>query len=136
MKILITGANGFAGKNLVQSLLNVKNGKDRTHPNLTIEEVFCCDIDTDAAALDEYCAQADFVFNFAGVNRPLDNSEFMRGNRDFLNELLSLLEKHGNKCPVVLSSSIQASLVGRYAGSDYGISKKDPGSVFFKPVFQ
>ena len=131
MKILVTGAGGFAGKNLVQSLLNIKNGKDRTHPDLKIDDVFCYDIDTEKSLLDAYCAQADFVFNFAGVNRPVNTSEFMQGNCDFLSTLLASLKRHGNKCPVVLSSSIQASLIGRYAGSEYGISKKEAENLLF-----
>ena len=131
MNILVTGANGFAGKNLVQSLLNIKDGKDRTHPDISIDNIFCCDVDTTEKELDNYCGKADFVFNFAGVNRPVDNSEFMTGNCDFLADLLSRLDSHANHCPVVLSSSIQASLLGRYAGSDYGKSKKRAEDTLF-----
>ena len=123
MKILVTGAKGFAGKNLVANLRNIQEGKNRTRPGIVIEEIFEYDIDTDPALLDEFCAKADFVFHFAGVNRPKEASEFMEGNFGFSSTLLDTLKKHGNKCPVVLSSSIQATCIGRY-DSDYGRSKK------------
>lgn len=123
MNILITGAKGFVGKNLCENLKNIRDGKDRTHPNLSIEEIFEYDIDTDPALLDEYCAKADFVFNLAGVNRPQNPDEFMQGNFGFASILLDTLKKHGNKCPVMISSSIQATCIGRY-DSDYGRSKK------------
>ena len=130
MKILVTGAKGFAGRNLVENLKNIRDGKNRTRPNIQIEEIFEFDIDTDKALLDEYSAQADFVFNLAGVNRPKDNSEFMAGNFGFASELLDLLKKHNNKCPVMLSSSLQATLIGRYDG-EYGRSKLAGENLFF-----
>lgn len=130
MKILITGAKGFVGRNLVANLINIKEGKNRTRPSICIEEIFEFDIDTDNSLLDEYCAQADFVFNLAGVNRPKDNSEFMAGNYGFASELLDMLKKHNNKCPVMLSSSLQATLIGRYDG-EYGRSKLAGENLFF-----
>ena len=130
MKILVTGAKGFAGKNLVENLKNIRDGKNKTHPNIQIDEIFEFDIDTDKSLLDKYCAQADFVFNLAGVNRPKDNSEFMSGNFGFANELLDLLKKHNKKCPVMLSSSLQATLIGRYDG-EYGRSKLAGENLFF-----
>ena len=130
MKILVTGAKGFAGRNLVENLKNIRDGKNRTRPNIQIEDIFEFDIDTDKSLLDEYCAQADFVFNLAGVNRPKDNSEFMAGNFGFTSELLDLLKKHNNKCPIVLSSSLQATLIGRYDG-EYGRSKLAGENLFF-----
>ncbi len=130
MKILVTGAKGFVGKNLVANLNNIKEGKDRTRPNLHVEEIFEYDIDTDPMLLDAYCAQADFVFNLAGVNRPKEQSEFMEGNFGFASTLLDTLKKHGNKCPVMLSSSQQASLTGRFGNSEYGRSKKAGEELF------
>ena len=123
MKILVTGAGGFVGKNLCENLKNIRDGKDRTRPNIVIDEIFEYDIDTNPELLDEYCAKADFVFNLAGVNRPQNPEEFMQGNFGFASTLLDTLKKHGNKCPVMISSSIQATCVGRY-DSDYGRSKK------------
>ena len=123
MNILVTGAKGFVGKNLCAALKNIRDGKDRTHPELTIGEVLEYDLDTDPALLDEYCAKADFVFNLAGVNRPQNPEEFMQGNFGFASTLLDTLKKHGNTCPVMISSSIQATCIGRY-DSDYGRSKK------------
>ena len=118
------------GKNLVCALNNLKDGKDRTRPELKIDAVYEYDIENTAAELDEYCAQADFVFNLAGVNRPKDSEEFKKGNFGFASLLLDTLKKHGNKCPVMLSSSIQATLIGRYDG-EYGRSKKAGEELFF-----
>lgn len=130
MKILITGAKGFVGKNLVANLYNIKEGKDRTR-NLQIDEIFEYDIDIDPSLLDRYCKEADFVFNLAGVNRPKDQSEFMEGNFGFASILLDTLKKYRNNCPVMLSSSIQATLIGRYGESDYGKSKLAGEELFF-----
>ncbi|MBR5682093.1 MAG: capsular polysaccharide biosynthesis protein CapF [Ruminococcus sp.] len=130
MNILVTGAKGFAGRNLVENLRNIRDGKNRTR-SFQIEEIYEFDIDTDKALLDEYCAKADFVFNLAGVNRPKDNSEFMSGNFGFASELLDALKKHNNTCPVMISSSIQATLIGRYGESDYGKSKLAGENLFF-----
>ena len=123
MNILVTGAKGFVGKNLCANLKNIRDGKDRTHPSVIIDNIFEYDIDTAHELLDEYCSKADFVFNLAGVNRPQNPKEFMQGNFGFASELLNTLKKHGNKCPVMISSSIQATCIGRY-DSDYGRSKK------------
>ncbi len=123
MNILITGAGGFVGKNLSAALRNIRDGKDRTRPDLHIEDIYAYDVDTDPALLDEYCAKADFVFNLAGVNRPQNPEEFMQGNFGFASVLLDTLKKHHNRCPVMLSSSIQATCIGRY-DSDYGRSKR------------
>ena len=130
MNILITGANGFVGKNLAEALKNIRDGKDKTRPNLKIEELYLYDIDSEKAELETACKNADFVFNLAGVNRPKDNSEFLKGNFGFAEELLNTLKKHNNKCPVMLSSSVQATLIGRYDG-DYGRSKKAGEELFF-----
>lgn len=131
MNILVTGAQGFVGKNLVANLRNIAQGKNRTRPNLHIEEIFAYDLDTDPALLGEYCARADFVFHLAGVNRPQNNEEFMEGNFGFSSTLLETLKQTGNKCPVLLSSSIQATLIGRYGKSDYGRSKLAGEELFF-----
>lgn len=131
MNILVTGASGFVGKNLVYNLHNIAQGKNRTRPNLLVNEVFEYDLDTDPALLDKFCAEADFVFNLAGVNRPKDQSEFMQGNFGFATVLLDTLKKHNNTCPVMLSSSIQATLIGRYGQSDYGKSKLAGEELFF-----
>ena len=123
MNILVTGAKGFVGKNLCAALKNLRDGKDKTRPQIEIGEIFEYDVDTDSALLDEYCREADFVFHLAGVNRPQNPEEFMRGNFGFASTLLDTLKKHGNTCPVMISSSIQATCIGRY-DSDYGRSKK------------
>lgn len=130
MKILVTGAHGFVGKNLCAQLNNIKDEKARNYP-VTVSQVMEYDLDTDPALLDDFCAQADFVFNLAGVNRPKDQSEFMQGNFGFASTLLDTLKKHGNTCPVMLSSSIQATLIGRYGTSDYGKSKLAGEELFF-----
>ena len=122
MKILITGAKGFVGRNLTEALKNIRDGKNRTQ-NLVVEEIYEYDIDTDPALLETYCQKADFVFNLAGVNRPRNSEEFMQGNFGFASTLLETLKKHNNTCPVMISSSIQATCIGRY-DSDYGRSKK------------
>ena len=124
MKILVLGAKGFVGKNLICALENIKSGKDRRYSELTIDEIMSYDIDSPEGTLPKYLAEADFIFNFVGVNRPKDESEFMAGNCDFLNDMLNILRDSGNNCPIVLSSSIQASLKGRFADSPYGLSKK------------
>ena len=123
MNILITGAKGFVGKNLCENLKNIRDGKDRTRPNIIIDEIYEYDVDTDSALLDEYCTKAEFVFNLAGVNRPHNADEFMQGNFGFASTLLDTLKKHGNTSPVMISSSIQATCIGRY-DSNYGRSKK------------
>ena len=123
MKILVTGAKGFVGKNLCENLKNIRDGKNKTRPNIVIDEIFEYDLDTDPTLLDDYCAKSDFVFNLAGVNRPQNVDEFMKGNFGFANTLLDTLKKYSNKCPVMISSSIQATCIGRY-DSDYGRSKK------------
>ncbi|MCI7324553.1 MAG: capsular polysaccharide biosynthesis protein CapF [bacterium] len=130
MKILVTGARGFVGRNLCENLRNIQTGKNRTR-SLAIEEIFAYDLDTDPAMLDSWCEQADFVFNLAGVNRPKEPSEFMEGNFGFASTLLDTLRRHGNACPVMLSSSIQATLIGRYGQSDYGTSKLAGENLFF-----
>ena len=130
MKILVTGAKGFVGKNLVSNLYNIKDGKNRTR-DLKIDEIFEYDIDTELSLLDTYCKECDFVFNLAGVNRPKDQSEFMTGNFGFASTLLDTLKKYKNNCTVMLSSSIQATLIGRYGESDYGKSKLAGEELFF-----
>ena len=132
MKILVTGAKGFVGRNLCANLNNIRDGKDRTRPELKIDEVFEYDIDTDPKMLDEWCQKCDFVFNLAGVNRPKESSEFMEGNFGFASTLLDTLKKYENRCPVMLSSSQQASLTGRFGNSEYGRSKKAGEDLFLK----
>ena len=132
MNILITGAAGFVGKNLSAALHCLQNGTDRTRPGLTIGELYLYDKDSPAELLEEACEKADFVFNLAGVNRPKEQAEFMEGNFGFASTLLDTLKKHKNTCPVMLSSSIQATLVGRYAEGGYGLSKKAGEELFFR----
>lgn len=130
MKILVTGAKGFVGKNLCLALKNIKDGKDGRFPELAIEDIFEYDQANTPEELDLWCMQADFVFNLAGVNRPQNQEEFMQGNFGFANTLLDTLKKHGNRCPVMLSSSQQASLTGRFGNSEYGRSKKAGEDLF------
>ena len=130
MNILITGAKGFVGRNLVENLKTIRDGKNRTR-NITIGEIYEYDLDTDPALLKDFCAKADFVFNLAGVNRPQNQEEFMQGNFGFASTLLDTLKASNNTCPVMLSSSIQATLIGRYGQSDYGKSKLAGEELFF-----
>ena len=132
MNILVTGAKGFVGKNLCAQLRNIAQGKAKFYGDVAIENIFEYDIDSSLEELDDYCRQADFVFNLAGVNRPQNPEEFMQGNYGFASTLLATLEKHGNRCPVMLSSSLQATLIGRYAEGDYGKSKKAGEELFFE----
>ncbi len=132
MNILVTGAKGFVGKNLCEALKNIRDGKDRTRPALQIGEIYEYDVDNAPELLDAYCEKAEFVFNLAGINRPKDQSEFMTGNFGFATTLLETLKKHENKCPVMFSSSIQATLIGRYGASDYGKSKLAGEELFFQ----
>lgn len=131
MNILVTGAKGMVGTALVNNLKNLRDGKNRTRPELLIEEIYEYDIDSTMEQLDEYCGKADFVFHLAGVNRPKQQSEFMEGNFGFSSNLLDTLKKCGNKAPIMLSSSIQATLIGRYGESDYGRSKLAGEELFF-----
>lgn len=132
MKILVTGAKGFVGKNLCCQLNNIKEGKARCYGDLQVDEVFEYDIDSTPEQLDSWCGECDFVFNLAGVNRPKDNGEFMKGNFGFASTLLVTLKKHHNTCPVMLSSSQQASLTGRFGNSEYGRSKKAGEDLFLE----
>ncbi|MBO4961656.1 MAG: capsular polysaccharide biosynthesis protein CapF [Flavobacteriales bacterium] len=131
MKVLVTGAKGFVGKNLCAQLNNIKTGKAKYYGDIIVSEIYEYDIDTEPALLDEYCKKADFVFNLAGVNRPQNPEEFMQGNFGFASTLLDTLRKYDNKCPIMLSSSIQATLIGRYADGEYGKSKKAGEELFF-----
>ncbi len=131
MRILVTGAKGFVGRNLCAQLNNIKEGKAKCYGNLVVDEVFEYDIDSTPEELESYCRESDFVFNLAGVNRPQNTEEFMQGNFGFASTLLDTLKKFGNRCPVMLSSSIQATLIGRYAEGDYGKSKKAGEELFF-----
>lgn len=131
MKIFVTGAKGFVGRNLCAQLNNIKEGKAKCYGNLVVDEVFEYDIDSTPDELESYCRESDFVFNLAGVNRPQNAEEFMQGNFGFASTLLDTLKKFGNRCPVMLSSSIQATLIGRYAEGDYGKSKKAGEELFF-----
>ena len=131
MNILVTGAAGFVGRNLVENLKNIRDGKNRTRPEIKIEEIYEYDRNNTREQLDEWCGKADFVFNLAGVNRPQDPKEFREGNFGFASTLLDTLKKHGNKCPVMLSSSLQATLAGRFGTSEYGLSKRDGEELFF-----
>ena len=132
MRILVTGAKGFVGKNLVENLKNLRDGKNPTRPNLTIEEIMEYDLSSTQQELEDFCARADFVFNLAGVNRPKTTEEFHQGNFGFASTLLDCLKKHHNTCPVMLSSSIQATLAGRFGTSEYGLSKKEGEELFFR----
>lgn len=132
MNILITGAKGFVGKNLVAQLRTIAEGKNKSYGEISIGEIFEYDIDSSFEELDDYCRRADFVFNLAGVNRPQSTKEFMEGNFGFASTLLKTLQKHNNVCPVMLSSSIQATLIGRYADGEYGKSKKAGEELFFE----
>ncbi len=132
MKVLVTGAAGFVGKNLVENLKNIRDGKNRTRPNIKIDAIYEYDMANTPEDLDRFCADCDFVFNLAGVNRPKDTEDFRKGNFGFAQVLLDTLKKHGNKCPVMLSSSQQASLAGRFGTSEYGLSKKAGEELFFE----
>ena len=132
MKILVTGAKGFVGKNLCAQLNNIRTGKAKCYGDLVIDEVFEYDIDSTPEQLDAWCSECDFVFNLAGVNRPKDPKEFMEGNFGFASVLLDTLKKHHNTCPVMISSSIQATLAGRFGNSEYGKSKKEGEELMFR----
>lgn len=132
MNILVTGAKGFVGRNLVENLKTLKDGRNRTRPALQVGEIFEYDLDSTPEQLDAWCAEADFVCNLAGVNRPKDPKEFREGNFGFASTLLDALKKHKNRCPVLLSSSLQATLAGRFGTSEYGLSKRDGEELFFR----
>lgn len=132
MNILVTGAKGMVGTALVNNLKNIRDGKNNTRPEIKVNEIYEYDIDSAYEELDEYCAKADFVFNLAGVNRPQNPEEFMQGNFGFASTLLDTLKKHGNKAPIMLSSSLQATLSGRFGDSEYGRSKKAGEELFFE----
>ena len=132
MKILVTGAKGFVGKNLCAQLNNIKSGKAKCYGDLVVSDIYEYDIDSTAEELDRYCSDCDFVFNLAGVNRPQTPEEFMQGNFGFASLLLDTLKKYGNTCPVMISSSIQATLAGRFGNSEYGRSKKAGEDLMFE----
>ncbi|MBR3640518.1 MAG: NAD-dependent epimerase/dehydratase family protein [Oscillibacter sp.] len=132
MNVLVTGSAGFVGRNLVENLKNIRDGKNRTRPNLRIDEIYEYDIQSAPEELERFCADCGFVFNLAGVNRPKDPKEFKEGNFGFASTLLETLKRHGNKCPVMLSSSLQATLAGRFGTSEYGLSKRDGEELFFR----
>lgn len=132
MKILVTGAKGFVGRNLVENLKCIRDGKNRTRPGLHIDTIYEYDLNNTLEELDTYCSVCDFVFNLAGVNRPKDPKEFKEGNFGFASTLLDTLKKHNNNCPVMLSSSLQATLAGRFGTSEYGLSKRDGEELFFR----
>ena len=132
MKILVTGAKGFVGKNLVAQLKNIRDGKAKCYGDIAIDDIYEYDIDSTSEQLDCYCRDCDFVFNLAGVNRPKTQEEFMQGNFGFASELLECLKKHDNKCPVMISSSVQATLAGRFGNSEYGRSKKAGEELMFQ----
>lgn len=131
MNILVTGAKGMVGTALVNNLKNIRDGKNKTRPNLKIEEIYCYDLDSTREELEQYCQKADFVFNLVGVNRPENPEDFMKGNFSFASDLLNLLKKYENKAAIMLSSSIQATLVGRFRNSEYGRSKRAGEELFF-----
>ncbi len=131
MNILVTGSSGFVGKNLVESLKNIRDNKDRTHPSLVVNEIYCYDINSSDEDLENACSKCDFIFNLAGVNRPKNKEEFTDGNVDFISRLLATLKKHKNTCPIMQSSSIQATCIGRY-DNDYGRSKKAGEDLIFE----
>ena len=131
MNILVTGAAGFVGRNLVENLKNIRDGKNCTRPGIHIDNIYEYDLNSTPAQLEAYCADCDFVFNLAGVNRPKDPKEFKEGNFGFASTLLETLKNHGNKAPVMLSSSLQATLAGRFGTSEYGLSKRDGEELFF-----
>ncbi len=132
MNILVTGAKGFVGRNLVENLKNIRDGKNRTRPGINIDSIYEYDVDSAPEQLDAFCTDCDFVFNLAGVNRPKDPKEFREGNYGFASKLLDTLERHNNTCPIMLSSSIQATLMGRFGSSEYGLSKKAGEELFFE----
>lgn len=132
MNILVTGATGFVGRNLVENLKNIRDGKNRTRPGIVIDEIYEYDLLSMPEELDAYCQKADFIFNLAGVNRPKDSGDFKKGNSGFASILLDTLKRHGNTAPVMLSSSVQATLAGRFGPSEYGLSKKVGEDLFFR----
>lgn len=136
MNVLVTGAAGFVGRNLVENLKNIRDGKNQTRPNLSIDAIYEYDLNNSLEELNRFCSDCDFVFNLAGVNRPQDPKEFKEGNFGFSNILLDTLKKYSNKCPVMLSSSLQATLTGRFGTSEYGLSKREGEELFFSYAAQ